>query len=127
MSTANLALSYNRDVMAFPGRPDDKYSAGCNHLIKENTAALVDNGTDIAHILNLPVKKSQPTPINLNLFETGDRAHLILTILSEKGDTHIDELSQLTSIPNREIAALLLQLELEGKILSLPGKRYSLH
>ncbi|MFR3853312.1 MAG: hypothetical protein ACLTXP_14560 [Odoribacter splanchnicus] len=39
----------------------------------------------------------------------------------------MDELSQLTSIPNGEIAALLLQLELEGKILSLPGKRYSLH
>ena len=30
MSTAHFALSYNRDVMAIPGRFDDTYSAGCN-------------------------------------------------------------------------------------------------
>ena len=32
--TANIANSYNRDVFAFPGRANDKYSAGCNFLIK---------------------------------------------------------------------------------------------
>lgn len=53
MTTARLALSYNRDVMAIPGRPDDKWSAGCNRLIKENVAALVENTTDIANILGL--------------------------------------------------------------------------
>ena len=38
--TADIANSYNRDVFAFPGRASDKYSAGCNALIRDNKAAL---------------------------------------------------------------------------------------
>ena len=40
--TADIAGSYNRDVLAVPGRPDDQWSAGCNNLIKSNKAALVE-------------------------------------------------------------------------------------
>lgn len=125
MSTARIALSYNRDVMAFPGRSDDKYSAGCNRLIKENTAALVDNATDIAQILNYPVKPVQPIQTTLEFFENQDQATIILATLEKWGDTHIDQLKQLTSIPLNELSALLLQMELEGKILALPGKRFA--
>ena len=57
MATARLAMSYDREVMAFPGRPEDKYSAGCNFLIKENIAALTENATDVAHLLGYPIKK----------------------------------------------------------------------
>lgn len=125
MSTARIALSYNREVMAFPGRPEDKYSAGCNRLIKESVAALTENGTDIARLLDFPAQKSHPIQTSLNLFETGDKEAGIITILEDKGDTHIDELSQLTTIPHGELSAILLQLELEGKVLVLPGKRYA--
>lgn len=125
MSTARAALSYNRDVMAFPGRPDDKYSAGCNQLIKENVAALVENGTDIARILNYPSSESKPVQTTLDLFGTGENGSLIISLLEKNGDTHIDELSKLSQIPPSELAGLLLQLELEGKILALPGKRYA--
>ena len=124
MSTAYTALSYNRDVMAFPGRPEDNYSAGCNQLIKENTAALVENATDVARILNLPLKKPQAIQTSLNFFDAADQEQIVLKILTEKGDLHIDELSKLSAIANNELSALLLQLELENKILSLPGKRY---
>ena len=58
MATARLAMSYDREVMAFPGRPEDKYSAGCNFLIKENIAALTENATDVAHLLGYPIKKT---------------------------------------------------------------------
>lgn len=124
MSTANLALSYNRDVMAFPGRSDDKYSAGCNRLIKDNVAALVDNAIDIARVLNFPIKKFSPAETILNLFSNENNVQKILNLLEEKDSIQIDELSQLTSIPGNELSALLLQLELEGKVFTLPGKRY---
>lgn len=126
MSTARLALSYNRDVMAFPGRSEDKYSSGCNRLIKENTAALVDTATDIAQILNLKIKKTEKQQTSIASFSPGNQSALILALLEQKGDTPMDELLRLTTLPQGELSALLLQLELEGKILALPGKRYAL-
>ncbi len=126
MSTARIAASYNREVMAFPGRPDDKYSAGCNRLIKENTAALVDNATDVLHLLGVPVAISQQIPEIPGLFDTGDRAVVLMQLLEKMEDATADELIRLTSMPEGEVFALLLQLELEGKVLALPGKRYAL-
>ena len=38
MITARLAASYDRTVLALPGRIDDRRSAGCNHLIREQIA-----------------------------------------------------------------------------------------
>ena len=39
--TADIASSYNRDVFAFPGRTGDTYSKGCNQLIRNNGATLI--------------------------------------------------------------------------------------
>ncbi|MDP4206022.1 MAG: DNA-processing protein DprA, partial [Bacteroidota bacterium] len=46
--TASLASSYNRDIFAFPGRCGDIYSSGCNNLIKNNQAALIESAKDLA-------------------------------------------------------------------------------
>lgn len=126
MATARLAFSYNRDVMAFPGRPEDKYSVGCNRLIKENIAVLTENGTDIARTLNFPVKKMQPFQTELHFFEDKIEADSILQLIALKEEIDIDELAQLSTLTNNELSAILLQLELEGKVFLLPGKRYVL-
>lgn len=126
MSTARLALSYNRDVMAFPGRPEDPYSAGCNQLIKENIAALIENAVDVAHLLNYRTKTVAPVQAELRFLSDEDKGIRILNLLNQNGDTDIDELAIAMDINGCELQALLLQLELEGKILALPGKRYAL-
>lgn len=125
MSTARTALSYNRDVMAFPGRPDDPFSAGCNALIKENVAALVENSKDIARILGYPDRMVADHQLKLDLFGDSDKEEQILKLLLQNGDLHIDQLAQMSGITDGSLPALLLQLELENKILSLPGQKYT--
>ena len=51
--TADLAHSYNRDVMAVPGRTIDSSSIGCNSLIKYNKASLVENAQDVERVMCL--------------------------------------------------------------------------
>lgn len=126
MSTARIALSYDREVMAFPGRPNDTYSSGCNLLIKENIAALVEDGTDVARILGYPPPKKAAEQTSLDLFGTHEGEKKLLTLLQEKGALHIDDLCHRTGIGSGELAALLLQLELEGKVIALPGQTYML-
>ena len=110
--------------MALPGRPEDIFSKGCNELIKQNIAALVEDSSDITCLLHLKDKKSPPQQTSFNFFDTGDQEKQVLKILTQQGCTPIDELSKNTRIAMNELIALLLKLELEGKIISLPGKNY---
>ena len=124
MATARMAQSYSRDVVALPGRPEDKMSSGCNLLIKQNIAALIENGKDIARILgisipNCPVEEKTP-----NLFSDTPEETIILKTLTDQGDTDIDTLNTITRIPIPKLSALLTELELKEKIHSLPGKNY---
>ncbi|MDR0420072.1 MAG: DNA-processing protein DprA [Prevotellaceae bacterium] len=123
--TANIAVSYNRDVLAFPGRTGDEFSAGCNHLIKTNKAALIENIADIEYVLGWMPKNIQPK--QLPLFNTlNEKEMLIINHLKETDTDTIDNMSQKMQISMSQLSAMLLSLEFGGYVQSLPGKAYSL-
>ena len=49
--TAEFANQYYKDVFAFPGRVHDSMSEGCNQLIKQNKAHLLESVADIGYIM----------------------------------------------------------------------------
>lgn len=53
MMTARLADSYNRTVLALPGRVDDTRSQGCNHLIRSRTAIPLTSPEDLLKELGM--------------------------------------------------------------------------
>ena len=55
--TANMANDYNRDVFAVPGRITDKYSQGCNNLIKTQKANVLTSAADLIYNLNWDIKE----------------------------------------------------------------------
>lgn len=128
--TAEIANSYNRDVFAYPGRVHDELSEGCNFLIRNNKAALLMSGADVAYILGWEKtngdtsKKAQLVlPIDLSAHE-----RLIFeTIQQNAGQLGIDDLAFKTNLPLSQLAMNLLNLEMQGFIYSLPGKTYSLN
>ena len=126
MATARQALSYSREVMAIPGRPEDTNSAGCNLLIKQNIAALVENVADILKILNWAPLPTSPYQTSLDLFPESDDETLLKETLTRTGEQNIDQLHQLTRIPVHDLSVLLLKMELEGVVMQLPGKCYAL-
>lgn len=126
MITANLAYSYNRDVFAVPGKTTDSKSEGCNYLIQSNKAALICNGEDI--ILQMGWEEQQKKKaIQKQLFVdlTADE-RLIVDLLQQHNQLHVDEINLQTSISSSSVAAALLMLEMNGIVNSQPGKMYSL-
>lgn len=126
MITADLAFSYNRDVLALPGRNSDIYSEGTNFLIKSNKAALVESAEDICKILgwtyNQPdIQTSLPLNVNFNEDEKQ-----IINILKEQGETTIDIIALTSQMPVSKVSVNLLNLEFNGIVKSLPGKVYAL-
>ncbi|HFA47492.1 MAG TPA: DNA-protecting protein DprA [Bacteroidetes bacterium] len=127
--TARLASGYSRDVFAFPGRVKDKLSQGCHYLIKSSLAQLVEGAADICKVLGWDESKGgdKKDARQQELFYalTEEEKTLVDTIQKAE-EIGVDELSFQLKTSNSELAALLLNLEFQGIVRSLPGKRYVL-
>ena len=123
--TADIATSYNRDVLTFPARVGDEFSAGCNWLIKTNKAALIEDIKDIEYVLGWTSKPQEMK--QLPLFDKLDERELSIVNHLKKNNTDIiDNISHETKIPMAQLSAILLALEFDGYVKSLPGKSYTL-
>jgi len=126
MITAELANNYNRDVLAFPGKATDAKSRGCNHLIKTNKAALVTSGQDVLEFMNwLPLNEKPKLQRSLFIELTPDE-QTIFDMLNGKEQVHIDEINFNSKLSSSAVASALLTLELQGVVVSFPGKWYKL-
>jgi DNA processing protein len=122
--TADIAGSYNRDVFAVPGRPDDQWSAGCNSLIKSNKAALTGSAEDIEYFLNWEPEKSKP-PVQRSLFsELDDNEKKIYELITRDGELNIDTICRSLDMPVYRLSSLLLQMEFKGLVRCYPGNLY---
>jgi DNA processing protein len=122
--TADIANSYNRDVFAVPGRPDDQWSAGCNSLIRSNKAALTESSDDIEYFLNWKPEKSKP-PVQRTLFSDMDNTEKqIYELLMKEGELTIDIICRTIEIPVYKLSSLLLQMEFKGLVKCSPGNLY---
>lgn len=122
--TADIANSYNREVFAYPGRPSDQYSTGCNTLIKKNLAALIENPNDLIEYMGWETKQEaiqQPLFIELD-----DNEKQIVKLLQKNEIGNTDSISREINLPVQNINTLLLNLEFKGIIKSLPGNRVKL-
>lgn len=127
--TAGLALSYGRDVFACPGRIGDLYSAGCNQLIRRQSAALITSARDLVDALGWQQQDASSAARQTELlFAETDSPEIqrVLEALQGGGELHIDQLSLQTGFTIQQLTALLFELEMDGRIASLPGNRYHL-
>lgn len=123
--TAKLAFDYNRDVLAIPGRPNDEYSRGCNNLIKNNIAQLINSGKDLMHLLNWEdVKQAENQTQKVLFIDFNDDEQKIVEVIMDSKEHSIDEISLSSKISISKTAAVLLGLEFKGVVKSLPGKLY---
>ncbi len=122
--TADIANSYHRDVYAFPGRATDPYSEGCNFLIKTNRAGLISHAKDIPYFLGWEEPLLKPVPVLEELPEELNPLEIKILKLLKVSDLDIDQLSGQLALPQSQLLLHLLNLEIEGLLVSLPGKRY---
>lgn len=114
--TARLAAEQGRDVFAIPGSIHSPLSKGCHRLIKQG-AKLVDSIHDILEELG-------DAPISDITADTpGTPDHPLLQQMGYDA-VSLETLIQLSGLTSNQVSAMLLTLELDGKIASLPGGRY---
>jgi DNA processing protein len=115
--TARLAAEQGREVFAIPGSIHSPVSKGCHQLIKQG-AKLVDNIQDVVDELGGTSRENiftdlQKTPEANPLLDSMGFEPISMEALLERSGLTSDNLS-----------AMLLMLELDNKVASLPGGRY---
>lgn len=122
--TANMANDYNRDVFAVPGRTTDKYSQGCNNLIKTQKASLLTSAADLIYNLNWDIVQETKS-VQKQLFVTlDDDEQKVYDYLLKSGKEQMDIIALHCDFPIYRISGLLLNMELKGVIRPLPGKMF---
>ncbi len=116
--TAHLAADYGRDVLAFPGNPENSYARGCNRLIKEG-AYLVENLEDILEILGF----SEDFVLSEKVSDFTEEEKKIIELLQE-GVQRVDEIIR---VCGSESLSLLTMLEVKGIVSRQAGQIFSLN
>lgn len=124
--TADIASSYNRDVFAFPGRAGDIYSTGCNNLIRNSGAALINGIDDLEYFMGWEDNPAQTVVQSSMFVELNELEQKIVDLFKKEGDLFIDQISgELQMLPSK-ISTQLLSLEFKNVIIALPGQMYKL-
>jgi DNA processing protein len=114
--TARLAADQGRDVFAIPGSIHSPHAKGCHALIKQG-AKLVESAQDLLQELGIEGLDEPAGPKNITVLN-GLLGHL------GYDPCDIDMLCARSGLTAAAVSAMLLQLELDGKVASLPGGQY---
>lgn len=116
--TAKYLRESQKPIFALPYAPGTAAGAGCNALIKSG-AYLTESAADILQQFGMDAaaKKSK-----IALTDVEEKT---LAALQEKGEAHVNELSQATGIPPFKLLTVLSSLEIKGLAVKLGGNRFS--
>ena len=132
--TADCANDYGRDVFAIPGSPMDPRCHGTNKLLKDG-ATLVESVRDVltslaplgdlpmAEQLPLSFMEAAPPPLDESSI---DRAREEVLMALGASPTLTDDILATTGIPPQVLVAVLLELELAGRLERHPGSKVAL-
>ncbi len=124
--TAEIASSYNRDVFAYPGRAGDTFSKGCNQLIRNSGANLIEGIDDLEYFMGWEQTMKKPVVQSSLFVELTSDEEKIVTLLRENGELFIDQISSEITLPVSRVSAMLLSLEFKNVLLAMPGQMYKL-
>ena len=129
--TADIALSYDRQVWAFPGRIHDTHSAGCNRLISSNCASLLTGAEDFCLTMgwtdDMQHRQQLSEGVQQELFaDYSEEEQRILHALAKDDSKQINILAVETNIPIGQLSSLLFSLEMKGAVQMLVGGKYKI-
>ncbi|OKL41602.1 DNA-processing protein DprA [Pontibacter flavimaris] len=129
--TADIAHSYDKEVMAVPGNITSPVSEGTNHLIKSLKAVAYTSVQDLVELLNWDLEdeaaqKKKASAAAFDPAEFNEDELKVLQVLQQRREEHMDNLSWKAQVPISLLASILLGLEFKGMVKALPGKRFIL-
>ena len=120
--TARLAAESGREVFAIPGSIHSSLSRGCHQLIRQG-AKLVEAAQDILEELRWEAARGAPAATDQGSVTQGSSEEQVLAVLGN-APCALDTLSARSGLTPADLLAMLLPMELAGRVAQLPGGLY---
>lgn len=119
--TAKIAKEQGRDVFCIPGSLDNPKSIGTNNLIKE-FAKIVTSPKDVINNYNFlhKIEVNSNTLVKEQIPEEYKKIYSLITDIP----ININDIAKKSLLELREVSSKLTMLELDGKVVKLPGNMY---
>ncbi len=128
--TADIAASYHRDVFAFPGRTSDPCSQGCNRLIRDSKAALLQDARDFMEAMGwqpASAASRKADGIQGELFpDLCEEEQRVVDCLRKSECLQINALAVAADLPVHKLSTFLFNLEMKGVVRLMGGGMYRL-
>ena len=120
--TARITRDLGRTLFAVPGEVAAGRSSGCHGLIRRGEAGLVERAADVLESLGLAAPRHPESRPRRPPADDGSPEGMVAALLEET--RNVDELSELSGLGPARTLDLLLRMEMAGKVVQLPGKRF---
>lgn len=125
--TARIADEYGRDVFAIPGRIGDPTSAGCNQLIRDNRAGLLQTAEEFVETMGWATLQKEKQPVQRELFpELSSDEMAVFCALKDHEGKQLNQLTVDTNIPIGRLSSLLFDMEMRGLVRVMSGGTFRL-
>lgn len=124
LSTAAHARRFGMNVAALPGRVNDKYSSGCNHLISSGAASIIEKPSSVATLLGIALK---PEAVQQSLCPELTSEQKVIYEVLKRTDSPLtaDQILLQVEMKIHQLLALLNEMEMDGLLIKHPGNRFA--
>ncbi len=130
--TAHLANDYGRDVYALPGSLDNEKAKGCLALISKGAQIVLGEAELLEMLGTLPALTQSAQAMQLPLLDLSQELAQVLQTIQQIAERSIhpaiplDLIIQQSDLPTATVTGSLLQLEMLGLVMQVPGMRYQI-
>lgn len=122
--TANLTKKQGKNIFCIPSSLENPKGITPNKLIKEKAFLVTEVEDIISKYPELNLKKQEIKKEEIKDNAIDDEYRRIYNILNKEKPIHINEIVKKLKLDVNEVNYKLMMLELEDKIISLPGNNY---
>src|SRR5687767_576625 len=122
--TAQYARQYKRDLFVLPGRYYDKFSEGCNFLLKSKVARPIFSANEL--LSELGFSKTSEKLHQPDFSHLSEKEVQIINILRTNKQSTMDAIAAKAALSISDCATILFNMEMAGIVNCLPGKSYGL-
>ena len=129
MATATNANDYGRDVFAVPGRFNDRFSSGCNHLIQHNKACILTGASELALIMKWENRKKEGSQRIIEFSLPPERQAVVDYLLAmemKQEQYSFNRMAVDLGMTVSELNRLTAEMEFDGQIIRLAGNRIAI-